>query len=1181
MALKTSLVIAGDASGAQAALESVDQGLERNSVQAEAMAKAFANADVAVTRLAAAQTRAKQETDAVKAAFAAGEISIEQYNRELLETKSALSLVEAEHRVAMTALRQNKQALDASGVSLGQARAGYQNFGRQVQDVAVQLQTGANLGTIIGMQGPQIADAVAMMGGRFSGLASFLAGPWGAAVFVGTSVLVDHLIPALFDTGDAADEGTSKTYDFTDGLNVLQLTANETADAMKQLANEMRGAIAVQGDFLRQKALIAGQSAADIQGRIATNQGELSRLERYNAPTVPGLFGLDPVANRIKELRQEIAKDRQALEEAQRAAFNSEIAASQSRVLEGLDAATAATGRYKRAVGELEKQREQSLKDPVGASAGGIYITEEQYQAEFARLTKLKNAEVEAARAADRTTRKRGGNDAEKAARAAAREASLSEQIARRIGNITDRFSDLPSEVERANSAMRELDKISGDIKGKNLPESLLGDVEKARTAVQDSLIRPFNEYLEKARQAAEIDRLLIAGKEDEAEALKVVLALQEQQKDLNDEQLATVLETVRAERLRSEELARQQEMTGNYLDVTRSVRGEIEAILAGQGKLSNFKTIARQLQAKVWTEQLFGPALRALDEYVKNDTFGPAVDTLTGSTERASTAIDDMAKTVKSAIARIDGTPAATAAGTGANTSASEAWTKFLADFDEVLPKPITVTAKRITLTNLTPAAYFDEMTRRLTAPLLSKLDETLGIKFFTELQGVLSGAISGYLTAGPAGGILGALKSIPGLSDKMDKKLGVMMKGAETGTMAAGIMKTIGIKTSTTGAQVGGAIGSATGIPGGDIIGSIIGGVIGGMFKKSRSAGAVVTGPDSYTLGGKDKKNYDTADSLAGALINGLQSIADQFGADVGSFYTTIGVRDGDYRVNTSGSSLKIKNGAKEFDDDQAGAIAYAIADAIADGAIKGLSPAIQKALKSSPDLNKAMEEAMKVQDVELAIGGIGAEIEKAFKDFERQAKERLRIATDYGFDVVAIEERNAKDRLKLSEQLLEQQVGSLQALIDEMTSGSLFEGSAVDQRNALLTEIEKVRSAANAGEEGAADKLAQLLEQLNSVSRDAYGTTGGFADDRAMILDAARETIAKANQRISDAQATSDPALATTNATLDEIADQSSQTLAELAMSNKLLAQIAGRLSLGGGNLQALREMARTSR
>ncbi|PZU56116.1 MAG: hypothetical protein DI547_17275, partial [Sphingobium sp.] len=198
--------------------------------------------------------------------------------------------------------------------------------------------------------------------------------------------------------------------------------------------------------------------------------------------------------------------------------------------------------------------------------------------------------------------------------------------------------------------------------------------------------------------------------------------------------------------------------------------------------------------------------------------------------------------------------------------------------------------------------------------------------------------------------------------------------------------------------------------------------------------------------------------------------------------------------------------------------------------------------------------------------------------FKDLDRQAAERVRIARQYGFDVIAIEKRNAEDRVKLTEQLLEEQVGSLQRLVTEMTSGSLYEGSAVDQRTALLGEIEKAKADLDAGKDGAADTLANLYSQLNSVSKDAFATTGQYAADRSMILDQARAAIAKSNEQILAAStAASDPALTQTNQALDENNDQNAELI---ALVQNLPAAIRQALLQSGGTSLDLASLARTS-
>src|SRR3546814_4253465 len=77
------------------------------------------------------------------------------------------------------------------------------------------------------------------------------------------------------------------------------------------------------------------------------------------------------------------------------------------------------------------------------------------------------------------------------------------------------------------------------------------------------------------------------------------------------------------------------------------------------------------------------------------------------------------------------------------------------------------------------------------------------------------------------------------------------------------------------------------------------------------------------------------------------------------------TIGQRHGDWRV-TTGTSLKIKKGAKEFDDDQEGAIAYAVQLMLQRGVITGISAASTRIIKSGQDLQKAIEKASIIESI-----------------------------------------------------------------------------------------------------------------------------------------------------------------------------------------------------------------------
>ncbi len=398
-----------------------------------------------------------------------------------------------------------------------------------------------------------------------------------------------------------------------------------------------------------------------------------------------------------------------------------------------------------------------------------------------------------------------------------------------------------------------------------------------------------------------------------------------------------------------------------------------------------------------------------------------------------------------------------------------------------------------------------------------------------------------------------------------------GKAIEGAATGALAnsvfAPLAKGLGIKTSKTGAQIGGALGGLSGIPGGEIIGGLLGSIGGGLLKKTKFGSVTLSSTTSeLTTSGNSAGAQKAASSLGGSIQQGLQSIADQLGGGVGAFNVTVGQRHGDFRV-TTGSSLKVKKGAKDFNDDAEAAAAYAIQLAITQGAVTGLSAAVQKAIGSSSDINKALAEALKVQDVEEIATGLTGELDKAFRTFEKQAADRVRIAKQYGFDLTKIEERNAKDRADLIETTLKNATGSLQDLLTSLTSGDLFEGSATDRRAALLTKVAGAQARANAGEAGAGDELAGYLRQLVETTREAFGTAGvEFGADRNAAITGAEQAIKLERDRVEKAAAAQQQTLDSLK-TANELANENNNLV---AVGNAKLDGLAAAImtAIGGG-------------
>ncbi|CDO34993.1 phage tail length tape measure family protein [Novosphingobium sp. KN65.2] len=166
--------------------------------------------------------------------------------------------------------------------------------------------------------------------------------------------------------------------------------------------------------------------------------------------------------------------------------------------------------------------------------------------------------------------------------------------------------------------------------------------------------------------------------------------------------------------------------------------------------------------------------------------------------------------------------------------------------------------------------------------------------------------------------------------------------------------------------GKVVGGTLGKALG-PLGSIAGGILGSVIGGLFKSVKWGRVDLSSQGVSATQGNSDSSERAALAAGNSIFGSLTDIADAFGGTVGDFGSiSVGVRHGDYRVNTGGTSLKKKNGAVDFDQDAEAAIAYAIQEAIKRGAIDGIRASTQNLLKSSDDLQKNLEKALSFENV-----------------------------------------------------------------------------------------------------------------------------------------------------------------------------------------------------------------------
>ncbi|WP_374527262.1 hypothetical protein [Novosphingobium sp.] len=754
---------------------------------------------------------------------------------------------------------------------------------------------------------------------------------------------------------------------------------------------------------------------------------------------------------------------------------------------------------------------------------------------EKARLESLiaiadrENAKIEA----DAKNKDRHKKSSDGSAKAAEREAKALEgfgdRSAESIQRINEQFNEQPKLIDQAAQATRKLDDIIKDLSERKPAgfQQMIKDAQDTKAVVQDALIRPFREFDQDAERRVQVQRLMVTGREDEADALQAIWSLESRLGPLSEERKQHVRETVIAENEAMRALEGQRTIMEAYLDTTRSVRTELENLF--QGKTVNFKDLFKQLQSKVLVEQLFGPALRSLEDYVKQNTFGPAVDDLSKETKRAGGAVGDFADAMDTATQRILNGPSAAndnyvggggvssilamglaqVKGSGAAGSAGMAGLPQL--YLDILNKlPISVTGPRLTggemhsILKLSPEAYFARMAQSIVKPFTSALDEALGVKFFAKLDPMLSGAFTGYMTGGSTGGLLGALQGVVGANTKLGKILGKGMEGAATGTMISGIGNMLGLKMSDTGAQIGGALGSALPIPGGAIIGSVVGGLIGKLFHSAKWGNATLSG-GNLNLGSNQADMGSAAGSAGNEVQSALEKIASSLGATVGNYLVSIGVTDNKWRISTTGRTGELKSKYSDVtvfgtgDAAYAEAVKAAIADAIKDGAIQGLRATTQRIIQMAKDVDTGVQNAIDFESVFKRLreykDPVGAAIDTLDAEFKR-----LKGIFDSAGATVAeyaqLEELYGIERAKAIKEANDKIISSIRSLYEDLTIGD--SGLSLRERLAnAQAKYDPLKARVMAGDTTAYDDFAQAARDLLDIERQMYGSQSPYFD------------------------------------------------------------------------------------
>ncbi|MFD2429933.1 phage tail length tape measure family protein [Sphingobium scionense] len=329
----------------------------------------------------------------------------------------------------------------------GTERAAYagRQMGRQFADVGAQLSGGQSMFTILAQQGPQLADAMADLGGKAGAVASFFAGPWGAALLAAASV-AGTLTAAVLAEDDATEKHTKGAKSLTDAINDMT-EASKGAIQTSQQAEQQHyneAALAAKAEAARVATIRLIQAAKvrlETADRQANEQGD---------PEGGVNFGVTAGATQERELTRlnALLKEQNTELQAQYANVRrSAIPRLQREASEATDKAAAATGRYDRALGKLNDRLEAGK------------ITPSAYRTELEKLNRTRDAEVAAAGKSERATKADASakRDAAKAAKEAAR---AQQELQQTLERIVGKFDPVRSIAIETGKALKDIDML-------------------------------------------------------------------------------------------------------------------------------------------------------------------------------------------------------------------------------------------------------------------------------------------------------------------------------------------------------------------------------------------------------------------------------------------------------------------------------------------------------------------------------------------------------------------------------------------------------------------------------------------------------------------------------------------------------------------------------------------------
>jgi len=787
------------------------------------------------------------------------------------------------------------------------------------------------------------------------------------------------------------------------------------------------------------------------------------------------------------------------------------------------------------------------------------------YSAQLTAINATYNAEVEGAQAAAR---------AKTAAAAASRAAAAADKRDRRealadtneLQRIRDKYDNQPSRQDNVDKDLKRLRELQAELGKAILPDSLFADIEQN---MRRSLIQPMIDANIAAQESLDIQTLVAAGRDADAEVLRRSLALIKQGVDATDINLNQIANQVEAERAVNREIERRNELIGIYARAAGEVQGALRNLLfdvqggdlpkafanAGKSLFDSFRaSVADEISVK-----FFGNAQQ------------DATDQMTGALDVNTDALGNLAAVIANYQDAFQNGDGVLAGGSGLSAIADK--------ISSAASSPLRSAANDNILTS--------------SAPVLAPLTNSL--KTFSQSVGVQQKGIKGFNTATERFNQIGAdfgakidKRLGTGIFSEIGSNLGTALEGSTYGSLSSGVASSLGIKQNGTLAALGGALGGLAGGPIGGAIGGLIGGTIGGLGKLTKNisglgkavgitagiaggigggllGGAAATGaafagsgilsgslagaaagPIGMAIGAaiglsaalffkknpyadvrlstnaysnassttKARGDATNANAAAGSFLDSLTNLAGTLNATVkpNANLGAIGFSGDKFYFDPSGSGFKAKS-AQIFATAEE-AVAAALRSAINSGILEGLRQGTRNLLSAAgTDLQVQAAKAQKFEGVFTSlkqildpVGAATDAVNKQFAELSSIFKEAGASADEYA-KLQQLYDLQRADAIKSAGSAT---TAALKDYLTQLTTGSASGLSIRDREAQAKADFAPFVSDLAAGKKVDTDAYLKAAENLRITDRELFGSTQGYFDTLAQITSLTKQAI-----------------------------------------------------------------------